>query len=382
MRIAIFTETFLPKIDGITNTLCYLLDHLHYRGHQVLVIAPDGGVNFYGQIEIVRLPAIPFPLYPEFRLSFPLIDIEKKLNDFSPNIIHVINPISLCLAGIWYAREKNIPLVASYHTDIPGYTIRWGIPYLYDTAWHLLKYIHNQADLNLAPSHHTKNELILKGFKNVEIWGRGVDVNRFNPIHLSPQMRHYLTNGNSNDPLIIFVGRLAVEKRIETLRPLVDACSNLRLAIIGDGPVRNELERLFNGTNTVFTGYLSGSDLSSAYATSDAFVFTGANETFGNVILEAMASGLPVIIPNSGGVLEHIEDSKNGLTYDVSSPKDIIKKTKALIDNPTQRKLMGEVARLTAEKINWAQILDNLIERYENLLISSLNYSNDLNTIV
>ena len=160
------------------------------------------------------------------------------------------------------------------------------------------------------------------------MWGRGVDVNGFSPDHFSEKMRSYLTNGNPDAPLVVFVGRLAVEKRIETLRPLLNSIPSLRLAIVGDGPIRKELEKLFSDTNTIFTGYLRDKVLSSAYATADAFVFPSANETFGNVVLEAMASGLPVVVPNSGGVLEHVVGFQNGLVYDTIHTKDLIQKVK------------------------------------------------------
>ncbi|MCE1254692.1 MAG: glycosyltransferase, partial [Anaerolineae bacterium] len=159
MRIAIVTETFLPKVDGIVNTLCRLLEHLDKRGHQSIMFAPQGAPSVYARTPIIQPLSLPFPLYPELKLGTPFAHLEKYLNEFQPDIIHVVNPVSMGLAGTHYARSNDIPLVASYHTDIPGYTSRYGVAFMTDIIWNYFRWIHNQADLNLCPSRHTLKEL-------------------------------------------------------------------------------------------------------------------------------------------------------------------------------------------------------------------------------
>ncbi|MBN1582633.1 MAG: glycosyltransferase family 1 protein, partial [Anaerolineae bacterium] len=262
MRIAIFAESFLPKWDGVTNTLCYLLDHLAQTGHDSVMFAPKGEPATYAGTPIVGLPCFTFPLYPDLRLVPPLVNVKRQLQAFRPDLIHVVNPALLGLVGLRHARELDLPIVASYHTDIPGYAKRYGAPFLREPLWAYFRWIHNQADLNLCPSRFTKDELVAHRFERVRLWGRGVDTERFNPNHRDSVWRHRLSGGHPDAPLLLFAGRLAPEKRVDWLRPLLDAIPQVQLAIVGDGPARPELEALFDATPAVFTGYLQGEALS------------------------------------------------------------------------------------------------------------------------
>ena len=181
MRIAIFAETFLPKWDGITNTICHLLEYLDRRGHASLMFAPRGAPGEYARTPIAGLPGIRFPLYPELRLVFPTVDVRRELRAFRPDVMHVISPVSLGWAGLRHARDLGIPVVASYHTDIPGYASRYGLDALREPLWHFFRWLHNQADLTVCPSHFTQAQLARHGFQNVRVWGRGVDTDRFSP---------------------------------------------------------------------------------------------------------------------------------------------------------------------------------------------------------
>ncbi|MFL7790968.1 MAG: glycosyltransferase, partial [Anaerolineae bacterium] len=208
--------------------------------------------------QIVGLPCFSFPFYPGLRLVSPLVKVEKELEAFRPDLVHVVNPVFLGLAGLRHAQTMGLPVVASYHTDIPGYAERYGMPYMREPLWSYFRWIHNQADLNLCPSQFTKEELVAHRFERVRIWGRGVDTDRFSPSHRTDEWRHRLSGGDPGAPLLLFAGRLAPEKRADWLRPLLDAAPEARLAIIGDGPARSDLEELFDNTHTVFTGYLEG----------------------------------------------------------------------------------------------------------------------------
>lgn len=368
MRVALFTEVFLPKVDGIVNTLRYLLDHLATRGHPSLLFAPHEAPARYAHTPVIGLPGLAFPLYPDLKLVPPTIDVSTQLEAFRPDLVHIVNPVSLGLAGLWHARKLGVPVVASYHTDAPGFAERWGLGIFRDPLWAFFRWLHNQADLNLCPSSWTKAELEAQGFERLGIWGRGVDTARFHPMRRSHDWRLRLTGGRPDAPLLLYVGRLSPEKRVEWLRPVLDAAPDACLAIVGDGPARVTLEKTFADTPTVFTGFLSGLDLAQAYAAADVFTFPAANETLGNVVLEAMASGLPVIAPRSGGLLDHVVDQKTGILVDASQPTEYVQAACALIGDLDYARRLGMYGRTQVENRTWAATLDGLLDQYQTLI--------------
>ena len=369
MRIALISETFLPKIDGITNTLCRLLEHLYKRGHETIMFAPQGAPDYYAYTQIIQPISFPFPFYPELKVANPFAKLDKHLPAFKPEIIHVVNPFSLGVAGTQYALSNNIPLVASYHTDIPGYTTHfYGLPFMTQLIWDYFRWIHNKADLTLCPSHSTMRELEEQGFTNLKIWSRGVDIERFAPSKIHPTWRWTISGGHPEAPVLLYVGRLAAEKRVDWLLPVIKAIPNAHLVIVGDGPMRAELEPLFSGTNTIFTGYLQGEELARTYASSDLFVFPSANETFGNVVLEAMASGLPVVAPSSGGVMDSVVDGQTGLLFKPDSKDDLVAAISRILSDPALFRYMGSQARAVAKTRSWSGVLDHLIEDYSQVI--------------
>lgn len=370
MRIVFFTEVFLPKVDGIVNTLCHLLTHLSERGHEALVFAPSGGPARFAGAEVVGLPAFPAPLYPELRVAPPLVNIGPQLRAFKPDFIHLLNPAILGLTGLWLGKRMGLPIVASYHTDLPGFAARWGWGGISETLWTYLRRLHNQAHLNLCPSRYTLAELKEHGFKRVKVWGRGVDTALFNPAQRSAEWRARLSGGHPEAPLLLYVGRLAPEKRIHWLKPVVEAIPGARLAIVGDGPERANLEKLYAGMPVTFMGYLRGQALAQAYAAADVFAFPAANETLGNVVLEAMASGLPVIAPQSGGVLDHVADHQTGRLFSPEAQPELIALAQHLVANPATARAYGQAGRAHAEHNTWPMVFDRLLDDYRKLLSS------------
>jgi glycosyltransferase involved in cell wall biosynthesis len=368
VRIVLFTETFLPKVDGVAKTLCRLLEHLAARRHPCLVFAPAGGPKQYAGVPIIGLPAYPFPLYPELRLVPPYVDVTEHLDAFRPDVVHLVNPVSLGVAGLQHARRLGAPIVASYHTDIPGFAEQWGLGFLSEPLWAGLRWVHNQANLNLCPSSVTRAELKGRGFRRLKVWSRGVDTQRFHPRHRAHSLRMRLTGGDSDAPLLLFVGRLSPEKRVEWLRPVLEALPQARLAIVGDGPARASLERHLTGTPTVFTGYLYGDDLVGAYAAADIFVFPAANETFGNVVLEAMASGLPVVAAQAGGPLDVVVEGATGLMFDPNDPAALVDAVRRLVDDPAYAQQLGAGGRARAKACSWSTVLDGLLDEYATLV--------------
>ncbi len=368
MHIAIFAETFLPKWDGITNTLCHLLDHLAARGHPAIVFAPEGAPSHYAAATVHGLRGFRFPLYPDLKLALPPLAVSPELAAFRPDLVHLASPVSLGLAGLRQARALGVPLVASYHTDVPGYATLYGLDLFREPLWKYFRWVHNQAALTLCPSCYTEAQLKAHGFERLRVWGRGVDSQRFTPAKRTDEWRSRLTGGQTGTPLLLYVGRLAAEKRVDWLRAVLASLPGTRLAVVGDGPLRTELENAFADLPVVFTGYLQGEDLACAYAAADIFAFPSANETFGNVVLEAMSSGLPVIAPRSGGLLDHVQHGHNGLLFGAGQPADLVAQTRRLVHDSALRLRLGAAARAHAVTQSWERILDGLLDDYAAII--------------
>ncbi|MDX1650206.1 MAG: glycosyltransferase, partial [Myxococcota bacterium] len=244
MRIAILTEVFPPKIDGITNRLRHTLACLVGDGHEVLVIAPEGAGDLPG-VQVVRIPALPFPRYPGLQAGLPHPRIAWALARFRPDVVHAVGPACLGVWGIVAARALGLPLVASYHTDFPRYAPGYGLRAVEGTVWPLIRRVHNAAHVNLCPSRFTQRELRAHGVERVGLWRGGVDTERFHPRRRSLAMRARLSEGRPDAPLLLYAGRLAPEKNLELLAWVLDAHPGARLALVGDGPARSRLERVF-----------------------------------------------------------------------------------------------------------------------------------------
>jgi glycosyltransferase involved in cell wall biosynthesis len=367
MRIAYFSETFLPKIDGVAITLTHLFDYLEEMGHESIMFAPSGTPDFYAATRIYHHRSVKTPFYPELRIATPAARVEKKVLAFKPDLIHLVGPTSLGIAGLRVALKHSIPVVASYQTDVSGFARRWKMGVVSEPVYQFYRFIHNRADVNLVPSEFTRRQLVAKGFKRLNVWPGGVDLKRFSPAKRNEKWRKHLSEGESDKTLVVFVSRLSREKRVSLLLPIIKEIEGLRLAIVGDGPDRKRLEKLFAGTPTYFAGYQRGEDLAAAYAAGDIFVFTGAEETFGNVVVEAMASGLPVVAPNSGGVVDLVEHGKTGYLYPSEDPKKLMQAVKKIVADPKLAQQMGLAGRAKAEDYSWENSFNILFENYNRL---------------
>jgi glycosyltransferase involved in cell wall biosynthesis len=365
VRIAFFTETFLPKVDGIVTRLTKTVEHLVAAGDEVLIFCPEGAPDTFLGARVVGVPALPLPLYPELKLALPRPAVSEALDRFQPDLVHVVNPAVLGLGGIWLARTRGLPLVASYHTHLPKYLEHYGMGMLEPLLWELLKTAHNQAQLNLCTSTAMVNELAAKGIQHTALWQRGVDTELFRPSLRSSAMRARL-HGDHGDTgnLLLYIGRLSAEKQIERIRPVLTALPQTRLALVGDGPHRNQLERFFEGTATTFVGYLAGEDLASAYASGDAFLFPSSTETLGLVLLEAMAAGCPVVGANRGGIPDIVSHGDNGCLYDPDDPPSLIAAVNGLLGDEEARRTLRASAREEAERWNWAGATEQLRRYY------------------
>tara|TARA_B100000963_G_scaffold243495_1_gene213175 strand:+ start:2969 stop:4099 length:1131 start_codon:yes stop_codon:yes gene_type:complete len=373
VKIAFFTETFLPKVDGIVTRLTKTIEFLVKNGDEVIVFCPEGSPENFKGAKIIGVAAMPLPLYPELKLGLPGPAVSEALDEFKPDLIHVVNPAVLGLGGIWLAKTNDIPLIASYHTHLPKYLEHYGMGMLEPLLWELLKAAHNQALLNLCTSTAMVSELESKGIRRTALWQRGVDTNSFKPEYRNENMRKKLL-GNFPDTgsLLIYVGRLSAEKQIERIKPVLEKIPDASLALVGDGPHRNQLEKIFENTKTNFIGYLAGEELASAYASGDIFLFPSSTETLGLVLLEAMAAGCPVIGANKGGIPDIINDGVNGCLYNPdekdSGEESLISATTKILEDRNKKEKMRLAAREEAEKWDWNQATLQLREFYKKTL--------------
>ncbi|WP_347551926.1 glycosyltransferase family 1 protein [Pseudalkalibacillus hwajinpoensis] len=368
MKISIVTETFLPSTDGVVTRLRATIDYLIDQGHEIQVIAPDLGVRSYRNIRFDGVQPRTFFLYKHRKFGMPTRLIKKYFEEFGPDLIHVVNPAFMGYSGIKYGKRLGVPLIASYHTHVPKYANyynqSWSEPLLW---WHFRR-MHNKADINLCTSQAILEELNEQNFYNMHLWKRGVDTERFNPELHDENMRRKLTNDHPEKRLLLFVGRLAFEKEIDSLIPMLEQNPDAHLAIVGDGPYRTELEKNFaHLDNITFTGFMHGEELAKAYASSDAFMFPSTTETLGLVILEAMASGLPVIAAESGPTNEQVDDGSTGLLYR-SGPEgnlsDVIKRLED--DNLLER--MSKQAYTHSRDYGWRGPAQQLLDFYESAI--------------
>ena len=374
MRVAIITETFLPKVDGIVKVTCLLLDHLSNRGIDALVIAPRYGESpSYHDVPIRSLPSLAFPLYPEARLGFATLSLYRDLADFQPDVAHLFHPVMTGIPTMAMLKWMEVPTVTSFHLDYARLANQFRLGAL-DLGFtrplidELTKTIFNWSDISLAPSKLVQRQMRRLGIENVGWWRRGVDADAFNPAYRSQQMRLEMTAGNPEDTVLIYVGRLSDEKQIEHIRPTLESLPNTRLVLVGDGPARPRLERDFADLPVTFMGYLRGERLSRAYASADIFVFPSGLETFGLVVIEAMAAGLPVVASRVGGVDDIVRDGINGYTFysgDTAALREGVRKIASSREN---MRWMGTQARAYAETQSWDVIMDEVIEIYASLI--------------
>ncbi len=380
MRVAIVTETFLPKVDGIVTVLRLLLDHLAERGIEVMIFSPRlGTIQDYRGFPIITAPGLPFPFYPDLKMAVPTPSLMRTLKDFQPDVVHFVHPSIFGLATYVLVKRMGLPTLVSYHIDYGrlGRHFRWGpfhAGFIELPIAILTRLIMNSADYGLAPSKAAQQRLREIGVTaEIGLWRRGVDAERFHPSFASDEMRWRLSEGHLNDKLLIYVGRLSAEKQIDHLKAALDQVPGTRLALIGQGPARQSLEKRFAGTHTVFIGHLEGEALSQAYASADVCVFPSAIESFGLVVIEALAAGLPVVAARVGGVSDIIREGENGYTFETGDISGLVAGVRKTVADEAQRKRMSVAARAFAETQSWPAMMDEVIDHYARLAQSEIS---------
>lgn len=373
MRIAIVTEVFLPKIDGVVTRLTRTLDQLAAMGHEVRIFATGKAPDTYAGFEVTRIPSLSLWVYPEIKFGLPSWNFFREIRDFDPDVIHAVNPIWTAALGVFAAQRDAVPLVASFHTNVPEYVDALGIGWTRPLTEAALKYLHNQAAVNLCTSGPMVDTAREVGIRNVKLWPKAVDTETYHPSRATAEMRTRLTDGNPEAPLLTYIGRVSKEKdlkRLNNVMRLVRAeCDDARLAIVGDGPFLNELKETFDPSFTVFTGYLSGEELAAAFATGDVFLFPSATETLGLVALESFASHVPVIGTRAGGIPFVIEEGVTGHLIDPDAGDAAWANAAVeLLQDSARRENMGAAARCEAEKYSWVESTQALLAAYEEAI--------------
>jgi glycosyltransferase involved in cell wall biosynthesis len=369
MRIALITENFLPKLDGVTRTLAMLLEHLQERGHTALVLGPKGAPRRYAGARIYGARGVPLPFYPEIRALLPSPGLEGRLARFHPDIVHVVDPMLLGAMGTVWAQRLGVPLISSYHTNLAAYCSYFRLGMFETPMWAYRRLLHNACDATLCPSPSTARQLRAQGFERVDLWQRGVDAELFHPARRSLAWRRRVA-GSEHRPIALYVGRLSHEKNLTVL---IEAWKVLlgrdaHLVAVGDGPARDDLKLALANSSVTVTGYLQGEALAEAYASSDLFVFPSRTETFGQVVLEAMASGLAVLGFDADGVRDLVRDGETGRLVPDGEQATFTQMLSTLMAEPQLRAQMSLRARAAAEQRTWVGVMDGLLLDYERII--------------
>ncbi len=375
MRVAIITENFLPKLDGVTRTLARLLEHLQMNGHKALLLGPESGMEQYAGAEIVGTAGVPLPFYPELKFNFFRPLFIRRLNEFRPDLVHLIDPVVLGTAGLAAARFLGKPVVSSYHTNLAAYCGHFGFPLFTRPMWSYNRFIHNQCLLTFCPSPSTAAALTQQGFEHVRLWPRGVDTDLFRPGRRDKLLRaSWLANRRNTDDItvLVYAGRISWEKNLRLLTQAYRGMATTRchLVIVGDGPALKEIQEELAGLPVTYTGYLTGELLASAYASADIFAFPSTSETFGQVVLEAMASALPVVGVQSEGISDLVQHGKTGWLLDVGdlSEQQQVSGYRSFLDrlvrDPSARLAMGQAALNEARQRSWVSAMQYLFDGY------------------
>ena len=373
MRVLISAESFLPRTNGVTNSVLRTVRFLKENGHEVLVIAPGEGPISVDGISIRRVPALAFQKFAQVDIpGVPTSTLIRIIKDFAPDVVHLASPFLLGEQVRKAAQAFGVPVVANYQTDVSGFINFYRLTTAKVLVEKRLKKIHNGSTITLAPSSDSEDYLTRLGISRIVRWGRGVDLEQFNPKWRSRRVRKSW-GADENTCVIGFVGRLAPEKQVHKLSLLGDigklTGKKVIQVIVGDGPSKTALQKTL--PDAIFLGHQSGEELSRAIASMDVLITTGENETFCQVIQEAMAAGLPVIAPEIGGPKDLIDHGTTGLFYKPSDDFDIRKKVLQLVNDNELRAQMSKNAFAKVQSRTWSKVCSELFEIYEQTLQES-----------
>jgi phosphatidylinositol alpha 1,6-mannosyltransferase len=369
LRVAYFAGTMRPGHDGVTRVLYRLIDALNSQGVESVFFSPIVPERGRQPVPMHKVPSVTFPLYRDYRLPVPgYRHFERTLGRFHPDLLHINSPCPLGHAAVHYGQRYGIPVVATYHTHFPSYAKYYRVGALETLGWNYFRRLYNACERVYVPSRPVMEELSAHGLSTVQFLPHGVDPELFNPSYRSTEWRRH--HGMEGETALLFVGRLVWEKDLRTLASAYAEITPRRRDVLfvlaGDGPAREELQQMM--PEALFLGHQSGVNLSRTYASSDIFIFPSTTETFGNVTLEAMASGLPPVCAKEGGAYGFVEPKVTGMLAAPRDPQDFARQVEYLLNHTERRKQMGEAARAFAREQSWEKIFTRLFESYAEVL--------------
>jgi phosphatidylinositol alpha 1,6-mannosyltransferase len=366
VRIAIVTESFIPQVNGVSNTVRHLVEQLSAAGHKVLVVAPGHGCSTYVGSPVVRVRSLPLPGYRDFPVGLPDPLLVDAMARFQPDVVHLASPAVLGAAGLRAARRLGIPTVAVFQTDLAGFARQYGLK-ADAVVWAWIRRLHARADRTLAPSTAAVERLRQAGVPRVHRWGRGVNLGLFGPSRRDDEFRRKVAPGD--EVVLGYVGRVAAEKCVRRLAEVADVPGS-RLVVVGDGPERPALQRLL--PRAVFTGMLQGDALARVFASLDVFVHTGAHETFCQTVQEAQASGVTAVAPAAGGPLDLIEHGRSGLLYAAHDPSAFRETVAAVVRDEPLRRRLSSTALVQVRGRTWSETVARLVSEHYAAVLSPM----------
>jgi glycosyltransferase involved in cell wall biosynthesis len=374
LRIAVVTETWPPEINGVALTMQRMVQGLRQRNCRVQLVRPRQKA---GEVPVVEdgleellLPGFAIPHYEGLRFGFPSrAALKKSWRENRPDLVHVATEGPLGWGALNVALKLDIPVTTDFHTNFHNYTSHYGIGWLSGTIGRYLRNFHNKALYTFVPNEGLRREMEVRRYRNIEVIGRGIDTALFNPQRRNAELRHHWGVADG-EPVAIYVGRLAPEKNLDVIAESFKAIRshhlNARMVWVGDGPARADLEA--QNPDHIFVGMKTGEELATHYASADIFLFSSLTETFGNVTLEAMASGLAVVAYRYAAAAEYIRHGDNGLTAPFNDQQEFIDLVAQLGTDMERVGNLGRTARRDTENMSWEAVCD----QFEHYLLKAV----------
>ena len=370
LRVAVVSETYPPEVNGVAATISRVVDGLRARGHELQLVRPrqaatDAGANDRHYHEVL-MRGLPIPRYPQLKMGLPARRALTQLwTTRRPDVVHIVTEGPLGWSALLAAQHCRLPVVSDFRTNFHAYSRHYGVAWLRKPIMAYLRKFHNRTASTMVPTEALRRELQDCGFRRLRVVSRGVDTQLFHPGRRSDALR--LSWGAApQTPVVLCVGRLAPEKNLDTLLAAFDAMrrhdGTMRLVLVGDGPQRDSLRQRCPGA--VFAGVRRGEDLAAHYASADLFVFPSVTETFGNVVPEAMASGLALLGYDYAAARQLVQHGDNGLLARYEKEADFLAGAVRLATDPAAARAMGLKARATASRLDWGRIVDAVEAEY------------------
>ena len=375
VRLAVVTETWPPEVNGVANTIYRLVTGLHKRGdYAIELVRPRQQHNdAYKQYDEYLVPSMHLPFYREVCLGIPQYrGLKQHWQQKRPDMVQIVTEGPLGYAALKAAQHLNIPVISDFHTNFDQYSHYYGVSHLFKLAKRYLRYFHNQTYRTLVPTQEIRAQLATNGYRNLDIMARGIDADLFKPSRRSAALRHKI--GVRPDQLLVtLVTRVAQEKNIElalqAFRAIQARHPDARFLLVGDGPERKRLEQQY--PDCYFAGMQTGTALAEHYASGDLFLYPSTSETFGNVVIEAMASGLPVVTFDYAAAHEYIRQGENGWVVPLEAPQAFIDAAVTLATDQTLRHNLGQAASVTAHQLDWDKVVQGLHHTIHSVLEES-----------